>query len=108
MIQKKEQVALKRFKTLLLEQFGSEVIGVRLFGSKARGDSNTDSDIDVLVVIRQDDWHMKEAIGKIATTILIEEGIYLSVKVMGRPTYQRLTALGSPFLLNIRREGVRL
>jgi predicted nucleotidyltransferase len=108
MIQKKEQMALKRFKTLLLEQFGKEIVGIRLFGSKARGDAHAHSDIDVLVVIREDDWHMKEAIGKIATTILIDEGIYLSVKVMGRQTYQRLMALKSPFLINIRREGVRL
>ena len=108
MIKKNEKQALQRFKTLLLKQFGSHILGVRLFGSKARGDDRANSDIDVLVITRNDNWNIKKAIGRIATTILVEDGIYISVKVLGRPTFKRLTALKSPFLRSIAHEGMRL
>ena len=108
MLKKREQRALRRFKELLLNQFKDEVVGIRLFGSKARGDARADSDIDVLVITTRDDWHIKEAIGKIATTILLDEEVYLSVKVLGKPTYERLRILKSSFLRNVIREGIRL
>ena len=108
MLLEKEQRALQRFKEILNRRFGSEIKALRLFGSKARNDARSDSDIDVLVVTRQDDWRLKEEIGKVATLILLEEGIYLSVKVLGEPSYQRLTRLASPFLKNISRDGISL
>ena len=105
MISKKEQRALTRFKEILTQKFGSRITHLRLFGSKARGDDRPDSDIDVLVVTQEDDWKLKEEIGKVATFILLEEGVYLSLKVFGEKSYDRLTRLASPFLKNIAREG---
>ncbi len=64
-------------------------MSVHLFGSKARGDALEESDIDVLVVTQRDDWRLKEQIGKVATTILLDYGVYLSVKVLGKSFHQR-------------------
>jgi predicted nucleotidyltransferase len=108
MLKKREQTALHRFKEMLVKQFGSEIKGIRLFGSKARGDATSESDIDVLVITQHDDWHLKEKIGKLATAILLEEDVYLSVKVLGEPSYRRLRKYHSPFLINVEREGITL
>ena len=108
LLEKKEQEALKHFKEILIQQFSSEVVSINLFGSKARGDSHGASDIDVLVVTQQDDWRLKEAIGKVATTILLDYGIYLSIKVIGQFLQQRLIHVGSPFMRNIQNEGIVL
>ena len=106
--EKNEQEALKRFKELLIQQFGSEIVSIRLFGSKARGDSHKESDINVLVTTKKDDWHLKEEIGKVATKILLDVGVYLSVKVMGQTLQQRLLYVGSPFIRNIMSEGITI
>ena len=45
MLQKNEEQALKHFKTAVTQQFGSEILNIRLFGSKARGDSNAKSEL---------------------------------------------------------------
>lgn len=108
LLEKREEEALKRFKEILTKQFGSEVVTIRLFGSKARGDFHAESDIDVLVVTQQDDWRLKEEIGKVATTILLDTGIYLSIKVMGQSLQQRLLLVGSPFIRNVMSEGIAL
>jgi len=108
MLLQKEEKALRHFKEMLVTQLGSEIKQIRLFGSKARGDSYTDSDIDVLVVTQHDDWHLKNRIGKIATAILLEEEVYLSVKVLGEPSYHRLRNYQSPFLMNVERDGIAL
>lgn len=108
MLEKQEEKALKSFKDILAQQFGSEVVSIRLFGSKARGDFHAESDIDVLVVTRQDDWHLKERIGKVATAVLLDTGVYLSVKVMGQSSQQRLLYVGSTFIRNVMSEGIAL
>jgi len=108
MLEEREKEALKHFKEILTQQFGSEVVSIRLFGSKARGDFHAESDIDILVITRQDDWHLKERIGKVATSILLDDGVYLSVKVIGQFSQQRLLYVGSPFIRNVMSEGITL
>ena len=101
-----EQKAVERFATTLRERWGSEIVEIHLFGSKARGDAGPESDIDLLVVTKRDDWKLKDQIGWIATEILLAEGIYLSIKVLGEATYERLVSLEAPFVRNVLREGV--
>lgn len=101
-----EQKAVERFAAALRERWGSEIIEIHLFGSKARGDAGPESDVDLLVITERDDWRLKDEIGRVATEILLAEGVYLSVKVLGRAPYQRFVALEAPFIKNVLREGV--
>ena len=103
-----EQEALKRFRETLNEQFGQEIVSVHLFGSKARGDASAESDIDIMVVTQQDDWRLKERIGKVATGILLDYGVYLSIKVIGKSFHHKLASFGSSFIRNVLREGILL
>ncbi len=107
-LEKEEEKALQRFKEILAEQFGREIVSVHLFGSKARGDAHSESDIDLLVVTQREDWRLKEQIGKVATKILLDYGVYLSVKVLGKSVHQKLVNVDSPFIRNILREGILL
>ena len=101
-----EQKAVEHFTTTLRERWGSEILEIHLFGSKARGDARSESDVDLLVVTERSDWRLKDEIGRVATKILLAEGIYLSIKVLGKSLYQRLVALEAPFIKNVLREGV--
>lgn len=101
-----ERIAVEHFSATLRERWGSEIREIHLFGSKARGDAGLESDIDLLVVTKRDDWKLKDEIGRVATKILLADGIYLSIKVLGKALYQRLVALEAPFVKNVLREGV--
>jgi predicted nucleotidyltransferase len=45
--------SLKEYRRLLERAFGPRLRSLRLFGSRARGDADVDSDADVLVVVDQ-------------------------------------------------------
>ena len=47
-----EQKALQEFKDKVTKKFGSNLVSLKLFGSKARGDFHEESDLDVLVIIK--------------------------------------------------------
>lgn len=107
-LERQEEAALKKFKEILFRQFGREIVSIHLFGSKARGDAHQESDIDILVVTRRDDWRLKEKIGRVATQILLDDGVYLSVKVFGEAFRRKLIRVGSIFMRNVQKEGVVL
>jgi predicted nucleotidyltransferase len=45
------QASLEEYRRLLDTEFGVRLQSLRLFGSRARGDADVDSDADVLVVV---------------------------------------------------------
>jgi len=50
-----ERAGLAAFLERLRQRYGDDLLRVVLFGSKARGDFDTESDVDVLVVLRERD-----------------------------------------------------
>ena len=48
---------------------GDEILSIRLFGSKARGDFEADSDLDVLVLATHDEWQFRQAVSFLAADI---------------------------------------
>ena len=105
-LSEQEQKAVEHFAATLRERWGSEILEIHLFGSKARGDAGPESDVDLLIVTERNDWKLKDEIGRVATAILLSDGIYLSIKVFGKTIYQRFVALEAPFIKNVLREGV--
>ncbi|HIE29184.1 TPA: nucleotidyltransferase domain-containing protein [Candidatus Poribacteria bacterium] len=107
-LSEKEEQALKKFKLRLKEVLSDNLLEVKLFGSKARGDARKDSDIDVLVTILSDDWRICDVVYGIATDILLETEICVSPKVISQKEYTRLYNNGNPFIENVIREGIVL
>jgi len=46
---RKERIALKAYRDYLLEKLPDQIERIVLFGSKARGDSTIDSDVDLMI-----------------------------------------------------------
>ena len=54
------QAALAEYQSRLLKKFPQRIRRIALFGSKARGDAEPDSDLDVLVQNARDDKSFEE------------------------------------------------
>jgi predicted nucleotidyltransferase len=80
---------------------------VILFGSRSRGDAREGSDIDVLVVLlnASDYWADFDRVTRAAARTSLRHDLLLSAIPV---TEDRLATSGSPFIRNVRREGVRV
>jgi uncharacterized protein len=85
--------------------YGDRLAQLVLFGSRARGDAQEDSDIDVLVVLRGAVRAGEEIsrAGDITADISLENDVVISCVFVSGDRWARER---SPLLMNVRREGV--
>lgn len=103
-----EQAALGEFLTRLREQHGSEVVLVSLFGSKVRGDFDEESDIDVLVVIKDKDGYIRDDLVALEVDLMLKYNVVISSLIMSRENYEWHRRYRAPLYRSIKREGIDL
>jgi predicted nucleotidyltransferase len=79
---------------------------ISIFGSKARGDARADSDLDVLVVIREGDWRFKEALTRPGYDLAIGTEVVPSLHVYTVAEWEHLGKQASAFWEVVERERV--
>lgn len=98
----------QHFVEALREQFGEELLFVVVFGSKARGDDDEESDMDLLVVLKCVSLETRRQVRDLATEIWLENGVYLSTRVWDEPYWQRIATLSTTLYRNICEDGILL
>jgi len=79
-----------------------------LFGSKARGDSEPDSDIDILLIVDQEDWHFRHQISDIASGIALEHGVLIGSFIIAKDRWEMMKRERFSLYENVAREGIPL
>jgi len=106
-LKEKERKALGEVKGKLLKKFpDAEII---LYGSKARGNYEELSDIDLLVLLNSKvSQRLKEEIRGIIYDIELEYDVVFGTIIENRNFWQSALANAMPFHLNIDRHGVHV
>jgi predicted nucleotidyltransferase len=86
----------------------SEVVRVYAYGSRARGDAEPGSDLDLLVELREVTRTAKRQILDRAWELSLEEGYVISVVIVSEEAFERGPLSVSAFAQNVRREGVEI
>lgn len=103
-----ERRAVEAFLNQLNRRFPGQIVETMLFGSKARGDSGPDSDIDVLAVVREESWVLREEISTLAARISLEYDVLLGPRVIGQERWEQMQREGFSLYRNIAQEGIPL
>lgn len=107
-ISETEEKALREFVDELRKRFGNLILETKLFGSKARGKSETFSDIDVFILVKNFDWDLRFKISEIANDISIKYDVLISDIVFSFEEMNNRVIKSTPFIQNIEREGIPL
>ena len=91
-----------------MQELGDRIESIVLFGSVARKEAHEDSDIDVLIVTRDDDRKLQDRISKIRTRIDLDHNTLTALVQMSRNELERYLKLGSPFMESVVEDGVIL
>lgn len=84
-----EQQALQRFKTALQSLLGDNLLSLRLFGSRVRGEGTEESDLDVLVLVREKDRALCRRIVEESLEIALAYETNLAPTILSAEEYQQ-------------------
>ena len=98
---------LAEYRTRLVDVLGESLESLVLYGSRARGDAEDGSDIDVLCVMKApfDHGDLIERTSEANAEISLKYDVVLSRTFV---TSREFATRNTPFLMNVRREGIVL
>lgn len=99
---------IDEFVEQLRMKFQENILAVKLYGSYARGDSTNNSDIDVLVVVKDASLEKKLKIMDVSADISLKYNTLLVALIMSQKHYDKGCSNNSLLIKKIEREGVEL
>jgi predicted nucleotidyltransferase len=103
-----EEKAIETFVRRLRADFGQDLTDVRLYGSKARGEARSDSDLDILVLVTRSDYPLKHAILWLAAEISLAYNVLLSPRVVPPEAWRKMARANTLFFRAVQAEGISL
>jgi predicted nucleotidyltransferase len=96
---------MKEFKEGLVRIYGDKLKAVYLYGSYARGDYRSGSDVDVMILLNdyKSYWEELERISYLASETSLDYDVTVSCLIMEEIQWKQSDM---PVLRNIRREGM--
>jgi predicted nucleotidyltransferase len=104
---KKNREIIDAFKKNLKQLYGNNLHSVILYGSLARGEETEESDIDLIVVLKEirDFWDEVRRIDKLESRL--EEKNSFGILISAIPlSLKSMEETVTPLLLNVKKEGV--
>lgn len=98
---------LQKFKSLLEKHFGERFSGLTLFGSYALQNARPDSDVDLLLVLKNHSTEKDDylEILPLISRFLLETGLFISLVIKSE---HELIRQKEGLLKNIKVEGIRI
>jgi predicted nucleotidyltransferase len=103
-----ERQAVEVFITCLHERFPGRIHQAIPFRSKARGDSQPWSDIDILAILDEKDWPTRQEINTLAARVSLEYDVLIGSRVIGQERWERMKQRRFSLYQNIVAEGIAL
>jgi predicted nucleotidyltransferase len=103
-----ERNATREYVARIREHFPDHIRAVMLFGSKARGDADAESDIDLLVLVDVETNQFRSELWHIASDVSLEYNVVLSPRVFGQTRWDETRRIRLPLYRAIVADGIPL
>lgn len=103
-ITERESKAIAEYERLLLSKFSNRIKELMLFGSKARGTANRNSDIDILVVITKNSKSIRKDIAALTHEPIARFEVEISPIVIEEDELKEW----SPFTAHIKKDAIAI
>lgn len=107
-LSREERSAVAEFAARLRDRLPHEIDAIHLYGSKARGSAHKESDIDILILVKERTAAIDESVIEITCDILNEFDIFIETVTMTSFDWSKATSSQFPFALNVERDGIQL
>jgi predicted nucleotidyltransferase len=104
----REQAAVEEFVKRLRAALGVNLVELRLFGSRARGEATIESDIDVLVVVAGNRIEAEDVAIDTAFDVNVSQDVYISPRVLTADSLHDPMWRATLFVRTLERDGVPL
>jgi predicted nucleotidyltransferase len=103
---KKEKDAIAELKKELSKKY--KLLWMKLIGSKARGDFDEESDIDIVIVIENVDWNIEKDIYEKCFYLGLKYDILISPIVYSEKDINDSLTRMTPFYRTVEAEGIMI
>lgn len=107
-LNKTEKKVVLSFANELIKKLGDEIITIKLFGSKVRGDFNKNSDIDIFILVKEKTQKLRDVIAEVEDDHNPEYSLPISVVLNSLFEYEKNKKLNSFFIESLDKEGIIL
>jgi len=103
-----DRSAVEGFSSAVKEILGDRLARFILYGSKARGEGDEESDIDILIVVEGLKDEDETKLDDIAGEIFVSRAILISLIIFDSKNIEWKMGESSPFVKNVLEEGIEI
>ena len=107
-LSKRDRAAIVNLVEDLNKHFGEEFVQIKLFGSKIRGEETPESDIDVLIIVREETWELKHALLKRGARLSMENDVLFNLHIIGLERWEWMKKIRFPLYRSIVEDEVEI
>jgi len=104
----KDFKAIEEFSKRIKDELGSNLMEMKLFGSKAKGKNMPDSDIDILIITEETNENIKDIIFDITVDVNLTYDVVICPIIIAYKLYTDPLANQTNFYKAVQEEGLTL